>query len=126
MARLYQRWCRIPGCNQLTRDKSGYCQAHKKGHRKLKGDRKQADPFYVSSQWKKFRKWFLTQEPICQVCQREPATTIHHLHEIKAGGDPLLVSNCQAVCAGCHNRIHHSGNHQVGKRVYRYGNDVES
>ena len=121
-----QRFCRVPSCNGLTRDKSGYCATHKAGHRKLKGDYKKADPFYVSSQWKKYRKWFLSQNPICQVCQREVATVVHHLQEIKAGGDPLLVSNCQAVCARCHNRIHHSGNHQVGGKVYRYDSNVVS
>jgi 5-methylcytosine-specific restriction endonuclease McrA len=107
MARLYQRWCRIPSCRNLTRDKSGYCQAHKKGHRKLKGDHKKSDPFYSSRQWLKLRDWYKIQQPICEICREHVTEIIHHRTEIKDGGDPFLVDNLQATCRRCHNQIHH-------------------
>lgn len=120
MAERAQRVCRLPGCRNLTRDPSGYCQEHIRGHRKAKGDHKTVDPFYVSSRWRKFREWVLSREPMCQVCGKRPSTVVHHVIELKDGGDPFLPENVRAVCGVCHNRIHKGGGSKSSETSKRF------
>lgn len=106
MAQRAQRVCRLPGCRNLTRDPSGYCQEHVRGHRREKGDNKKADPFYTSRRWVRFTQWYKNREPMCEICREYPSAIVHHKIELKVGGDPFSLENIQAVCQSCHNAIH--------------------
>jgi 5-methylcytosine-specific restriction protein A len=109
MAQRAKTMCRMRGCHATTRDASGYCEAHRHGFRKEKGDLKQADPFYTSWRWTKFSLWYRRNHPLCAVCRDHVSELVHHIREIQAGGDPFLMDNVQALCRDCHNRIHHGG-----------------
>ena len=59
--------------------------------------------FYNGARWRTLRKRYLKRYPLCQVCKREFADTVHH---VKARLDyPWLAyawDNFQAMCAPCH------------------------
>jgi 5-methylcytosine-specific restriction enzyme A len=109
MAQRSMRMCRLTGCKALTRDPSGFCDLHQKGHRKAKGDHKRADPVYRSYQWQKFSRWYRERHPVCEVCKERLSELVHHRVEIQDGGEVFLPDNCQAVCQECHNTIHRRG-----------------
>ena len=115
MAQRLKQFCRLSGCNRLTRDPSGYCEKHQKGHRKAKGDNKKSDPFYSSKRWIKFTKWYKGQHPLCEMCNEQISVITHHLVELKDGGAAFDPDNCQAVCLQCHNKIH------KGKGAFNHG-----
>lgn len=74
------------------------------------------NPFYHSTVWRKFRKQFLTANPLCQHCNNHgiitQATTVDHIVSINpvngfdtADGrfpNPLDPDNCQSLCFRCH------------------------
>lgn len=56
---------------------------------------------------RKHRKWrqmVLHRYPICNICQREPATIADHVVPWQDGGDKFTLENGQGLCATCHNR----------------------
>ncbi len=65
--------------------------------------------FYNSAAWRRCRKAFLTENPLCVDCEKEghctPATQVDH---IKARKDhPELAfdfDNLRALCLSCHSR----------------------
>jgi 5-methylcytosine-specific restriction endonuclease McrA len=54
---------------------------------------------------------------MCQGCGERPSVIVHHIVELKAGGDPFRVDNCQAVCQSCHNVIHKGGVGAISRDV---------
>jgi len=102
------KFCKQPGCPALV--ERGYCPEHKPK------STKKADPFYVSKEWRRFQKWFISRHPLCTECG-QVGRHVHHIREIKAGGEPLAESNCRTLCAACHNKRH--GNRAAGK-LYSY------
>src|ERR1039458_417170 len=69
-------------------------------------------PWYAKAAWKNgFRKVALQKNPVCCLCQRNPATVVDHIVPfINAEGyvswalfsDPM---NHRALCAPCHSRL---------------------
>lgn len=64
---------------------------------------------YDSVRWRKARKRFLAENPLCAYCEQQglevPATVVDHKQP--HNGDPVLfweVSNWQPLCAPCHSR----------------------
>jgi len=108
MAERAMKRCRLHGCQALTRDQSGYCDQHRQGFRKEKGDLKTGDPFYSSWRWRRLRSWFLRQHPVCQRCESSVASVVHHREPVKEGGNHYLIDNLEALCQACHNAEHHS------------------
>lgn len=64
--------------------------------------------FYNSRAWRKLRKQFLMENPLCFHCQQKdeitPATVADHVVPINKGGAALDENNLQPLCASCHNR----------------------
>ena len=71
------------------------------------------DPFYSSARWRKFRKWFLAQHPLCadifgfhlEASATVAAAEVDHILDRKA--NPYLAfdeDNCRALCKKCHSR----------------------
>lgn len=65
---------------------------------------------YDSVRWRKARKRFLAEHPLCVMCERSgldtPATVVDHKKEHK--GDLVLFwdeDNWQGICPPCHSRI---------------------
>ena len=82
--------------------------------RKLRIDpknRKEPEPFYLSTIWRNLRKWFLAKNPWCADPFRHhapalaPASQVDHILSRKERPDlALRISNFQSLCQSCHSR----------------------
>ena len=106
MASRPQRLCLSPGCAQLA-DGSDYCVHHRKPRRRSLTQPLERDP-RNSRSWRRFRAWFLSQNPLCSDCQARGyvtgATDVHHRIALRDGGALYEVANCLALCHPCHSR----------------------
>jgi 5-methylcytosine-specific restriction protein A len=104
-----KRQCRYRGCNQLTNDKSGYCDKHKQqvhiDYRKSRTDIKE-QRFYGSNAWRQASLEHRRKHPKCQRCGERPSELVHHIKHIKDGGARLASSNFEAVCRSCQAKEH--------------------
>jgi 5-methylcytosine-specific restriction protein A len=62
---------------------------------------------YHTSTWRRLRKVFLVNNPICVMCETigkfTPANVVDHIVPIRKGGEFLEWENLQSLCASCHN-----------------------
>ena len=104
------RPCRQFPCPNLTSNPSGYCDTHKIQAQQIQDrQRGSANERGYTAQWQKARKVFLSEHPLCAICQRKnppeitSATLVDHIKPHK--GDPDLFwdeSNWQSACKPCH------------------------
>lgn len=108
MPRKPLRPCSFQGCPELTPDR--YCENHKKA---VDNDyNKNYRPFkhlYSTSMWKKARKQFLQEHPLCEECKRNGVIKAAEIvdHRIPHKGNEQLFwdeSNWQSLCKECHDR----------------------
>ena len=103
------RPCRHPGCGQLVRDGSGYCQAHQ-ADRKVgkfadsrRGSRHERG---YGTEWEKQRKRILARDKgLCQAHLRQgryrPANHVDHIvPKFEGGRDD--DDNLRSLCKDCH------------------------
>jgi 5-methylcytosine-specific restriction endonuclease McrA len=94
------KYCRAFPCNQVAVN-GAYCPEHTPARAP-----KEADPFYVSVRWRRFRSWYIKKNPLCQLClasnRIEPAVMVDHIRELKDGGAPLSEENAMSLCHKCH------------------------
>jgi 5-methylcytosine-specific restriction endonuclease McrA len=122
MATLPGTACRWPGCPEITKDKSGYCEQHRKQIRRqwdkqTDSRRGSARERGYDSKWERFRNWFLNQagNQICHRCLElkgdvVKAEVVHHIAPVDERPDLRLVpDNCQPLCRNCHEEIHGRG-----------------
>jgi len=57
---------------------------------------------YNTTQWRKYRKSFLSRNPLCVECGRV-AEVVDHITSVRLGGSFWLPSNHQSLCHQCHN-----------------------
>lgn len=103
------RPCKRTGCTQLTRDASGYCEAHThtvNNYEKFRGSARQRG---YDSTWEKLRRMYLREHPLCEDCLEEgkiePATEVHHKEKVKDRPELRLVwSNLRALSKECHSK----------------------
>jgi 5-methylcytosine-specific restriction protein A len=106
MPKLLATPCSYPNCPEVTRDQ--YCSTHKKHvakqYDRIRGSSTKRGYDY---RWRKVRKWFLRENPLCVECLKEKraisATVVDHISPHK--GDLSLFwdqSNWQALCKRCH------------------------
>jgi 5-methylcytosine-specific restriction enzyme A len=118
--------CRYPGCPELTYDR--YCDKHKKIFESEYT--KTSRPFkylYNTSRWKKLRKQFLQEHPLCEECKAKgvikAATVVDHIEAHKGDGELFWnQNNWQALCKSCHDRKTAKSDGRWGKKgiVYTY------
>lgn len=64
--------------------------------------------FYDSPAWRKLRKWFARQNPVCVECRDEGIArtldVVDHIVPIEQGGARLDPANLQALCNRHHNQ----------------------
>jgi len=64
--------------------------------------------FYHSPAWRKVRKIYITDHPVCEECERNgyvvEAKVVDHIQSIRSGGSKLSFSNLQSLCTSCHAR----------------------
>lgn len=95
--------CAYPGCPELTNER--YCAKHKKltdAQYDARFRDKSAKDFYGSKEWKRKRREFLIEHPICEYCRMKAATIVDHIVPIRMGGALLDDENLQALCSSCH------------------------
>ena len=105
--------CKRPGCPELTRNKSGYCDEHQseykpRDYHSENQRRGSAASKGYGYRWQKYRAWFLRQ-PGSQICKLHlpgctlVATEVDHIDPPNGPGDPKFWdrSNHQAVCRHC-------------------------
>ncbi len=64
---------------------------------------------YNTRRWRTLRAAQLESQPLCACCPTtEPATIVHHITPIRAGGDPWDAANLESLCQSCHNAIHNA------------------
>lgn len=58
-----------------------------------------------SERYRRFRRWFLIQYPLCQRCELPtPAEHVHHKRKLRDHHEDLCdPEQCEALCATCHN-----------------------
>lgn len=82
--------------------------------------------FYNSGAWRKTRKAFLLQYPLCKFCQDNGRTTaakvVDHILEINQGGAKLDWENLQPLCHPCHNSKTARNTHEARKRNIKKNN----
>lgn len=119
MATLPGTACRWPGCPEIVKDPSGYCEEHRRPARRqydkqTDARRGSARQRGYDSKWEKFRNWFLSQ-PGNQICHRclelrgeiVKAKVVHHIELVHERPDLRLhPENCMPVCFQCHEEIH--------------------
>ena len=101
MANKARKYCAAFPCFYLAEDRSAYCHRHQPARAP-----KETDPFYLTVQWRKFRDWYITRHPICEMCEKEgrltPAVMVDHIVEIRDGGALTSEENAQSLCWRCH------------------------
>ena len=65
-----------------------------------------------SSRWRKLRRRFLLSNPVCAVCNRAPASQIHHEPSWRITGQPFQERFFVPVCAPCHRDLTAIQRHQ--------------
>ena len=106
MPRTPKRPCRYPGCPNLC-DSGVYCRQHSQySSDRLRGN---AEARGYNAEWRRARKAFLQQNPLCSECRKAgkltPATVVDHI--IPHRGDKRLFwdeKNWQPLCKSCHDR----------------------
>ena len=93
--------CAYFRCPELT-DKQ-YCPIHQRITRKQRRKEQNLD-YYSSKKWRRFRKIFLEEYPICATpgCNK-PSAEVDHIIPRRRGGTED-ESNMQALCGPCHSR----------------------
>jgi 5-methylcytosine-specific restriction protein A len=68
---------------------------------------------YKTAAWARFRLLRLSQQPICQACDRKgllsPSVDVHHIVPLRDGGQPYSIANTECLCHSCHSALTRSG-----------------
>jgi len=108
--------CSQPGCPFATDER--YCTKHKKRVRTQynKHHRSKHSTLYNTQHWRRARKSYLYDQPLCVDCDKENKIVLANVvdHKIPHDGNMVLfwdVSNWQSLCTSCHNRktVTHDG-----------------
>lgn len=99
--------CRRLGCNILTRNANGYCEAHQSDAAPWQQSKSSAERGY-GSKWRKLREIVLRRDagicrcPECEKAGRvRIATEVDHIRPKAEGGTDDL-SNLRAIAKSCH------------------------
>ncbi|TGE31319.1 HNH endonuclease [Desulfosporosinus sp. Sb-LF] len=101
------RPCKQLGCLQLTRDISGFCVNHMGSAHEYDRRRGSAKQRGYDRHWKRLRKIFLHENPLCHDCllveRLTPAKEVHHIKKVREHPELRLVkSNLMGLCKACH------------------------
>ena len=88
-------------CRRPTTNANGFCDDHQdkyKDPRRLYDDRRGSPSKRgYDAVWTKFRAWYLANNPLCVMCQKEgrltPANEVHHIKPLIEGGARLDENN---------------------------------
>jgi len=102
MSRSTRKYCQQFPCSNYAEHGSTYCKEHR-----IPRASKETDPFYLSPAWRRFRNFYVSLHPFCELCEKQgllvPVDVVDHVVELKDGGDRLSESNAMSLCHKCHN-----------------------
>jgi 5-methylcytosine-specific restriction protein A len=103
------RPCKNRQCTNITRDATGYCTICRPAYlakeaKRRDGNRPNSRERGYTSNWDRFRKMYLRNNPLC-VCG-QPATLPHHILPIADGGEMYDEDNLMPMCRLCHEVLH--------------------
>lgn len=105
------RPCAHAGCAALVPHGQRWCDEHKAPALAEQDARRgSARERGYSARWEHVRKHYLTDHPLCELCEAEGrvklAALVHHRTPIEQGGRVLDRSNLEALCVACHGVRH--------------------
>jgi 5-methylcytosine-specific restriction protein A len=83
-----------------------------KKRKQIDENRKQRQEIYQSTRWQNLRIAKLMEHPLCEICQKELATEVHHIQSFMFRPKEEMLrlafdyANLQSLCDNCHNNIH--------------------
>ncbi|MBO8183625.1 MAG: HNH endonuclease [Archaeoglobus sp.] len=110
MPRRPKKPCSYPGCPELVEAGERYCLKHKRQHqRQYDQQRGTAAQRGYDARWRRARKRFLAENPLCVECMKEgrltPATVVDHIVPHKGNYELFWdESNWQPLCKRCHDK----------------------
>ena len=123
MPRKPMKPCKHPGCPKLT--DGNFCREHELQHMREyeKYDRRPEERKRYSYQWRKLRKAYVKDHPVCEMCLLEhramPGEEVHHIYPLDHGGSNTPI-NLLSLCKSCHSRITAAMGDRWNKREYKY------
>lgn len=99
-----QRPCRQPMCANTCEKGRAYCEEH--SHLENKKPVREAYKRYASARWKKARKIYLANNPICAMCGADTAKHVDHIEQVYSDNEAKFwdANNRQALCVSCHSK----------------------
>lgn len=104
------KFCPRPGCDQLLPAGVGLCDKHRAATwREIDERRGNSNERGYDAAWRRFRRRFLSEFPLCRDCQQNGvltvATEVHHLVKIRDNPARRLdPSNVIGLCKPCHSK----------------------
>lgn len=92
--------CTEPGCPEFTVYR-GRCREHATLANQSRDQI--GKKVYNSRRWQMLRRRKLTLNPICEQCDAQLATDVHHVHGVAT--DPWSLDGLESLCIQCHSRI---------------------
>lgn len=107
-----QSYCRHKGCYEIVSGKA-YCDKHKPIKSNDNYKRPDRHRFYNSQKWRKLRKLYAQNHPLCERCWSKgivkPVDIVHHKISIEDDYSKRLdMDNLESLCIACHNTEHFS------------------
>ena len=101
MPKAPRRPCQHAGCKALTEGR--YCEQHAAQHKPKAWATTEgsASSRGYGAAWRRLRTMILNRDPICVLCDREPASEVDHIVS-KAKGGQDTEENLQGLCRSCH------------------------
>lgn len=125
MPRLPLPSCNVPHCRKEVRAKGRrFCVEHDRTNFTARA-KYEADSFYNSMRWRRFRASYLKLAPLCRTCEQEglfcKAVILDHITPRSQGGADYDLANLQPLCQPCHDKKRRT---EVGLGVGRHTEQV--
>ncbi len=106
MARAPLKRCAKPGCSALVRGQSRCDKHRKEQQRSYNKDRPSPASRGYDHRWRKFRKAFLAENPLCVACKARgrvtAASVVDHVTPHRDRPGEFWNTEFQAMCKPCH------------------------
>jgi len=104
---------------RITKHQPRPWQPERKAQARRRNDNNE---FYNSQAWRKYRRAFIDNNPLCVVCDGSGlfvvGTVVDHIVPINEGGSKWDIANLQTLCDSCHaiksGREAHTGRKRQG------------
>lgn len=104
--------CAVARCAEVVTGEGQFCKKHqseeqqkKAGYKRDWSRRTEKVPLYNTERWKEVSLLKRLRNPKCEVCQKRPATAVHHIKRARDYPELQLdIDNLQSICDQCHGK----------------------